>query len=275
MVRFLMLVWVACLWTGCQEEAPAEGAATQARAVIPSADTLMPEKPLPFDTIPERYLLGQFDPAQDMLFELADPRFSAGSALKQYVHRETQAAFARMWEAAQAEGIELTIRSATRPFIYQKAIWEAKWNGQRKVDGQDLRQAVPDPKDRALTILRYSSMPGTSRHHWGTDVDLNAFENSYFASGQGLKVYQWLQTHAADFGFCQVYSPKGPDRPHGYEEEKWHWSYLPLADRYLKSYAALITPDQITGFDGAEVAAELQVIERYVMGINPACRGGE
>ncbi|MEM9984801.1 MAG: M15 family metallopeptidase, partial [Bacteroidota bacterium] len=175
-------------------------------------------------------------------------------------------------EAAKQDGISLKIVSATRPFNYQKSIWEGKWKGQRLVGGKNLAQTVPDPAERATLILRYSSMPGTSRHHWGTDIDLNNFENRYFEQGQGLKEYQWLQAHAAEYGFCQVYSPKGEDRPYGYEEEKWHWSYRPLADRYLASYLATVTPEMITGFAGSEVVRELAVIERYVNGISPACK---
>lgn len=224
------------------------------------------------DTIPLKYLLGQFDPSQDTLFRRIDPRFSQGSATRQMIHQETHDAFEQMWKAAKAEGISLQIVSATRPFIYQKSIWEGKWKGQRLVGGQNLAKTVPDPAERASLILRYSSMPGTSRHHWGTDIDINNFENSYFEKGQGLKEYQWLQAHAAEYGFCQVYSAKGEDRPYGYEEEKWHWSYRPLADLYLASYLATVTPEMITGFAGSEVVRELDVIERYVNGISPACK---
>ncbi|NJK84501.1 MAG: M15 family metallopeptidase [Saprospiraceae bacterium] len=46
---------------------------------------------------------------------------------------------------------------------------------------------TPNPQERALKILKYSSMPGTSRHHWGTDIDLNSFSNSYFEQGEGKK----------------------------------------------------------------------------------------
>ncbi|MFM9004881.1 MAG: D-alanyl-D-alanine carboxypeptidase family protein [Flavobacteriales bacterium] len=43
--------------------------------------------------------------------------------------------------------------------------------------------------------MKFSSMPGTSRHHWGTDIDLNSVEPSYFLSGKGLLIYQWLSAH--------------------------------------------------------------------------------
>ncbi len=50
-------------------------------------------------------------------------------------------------------------------------------------------------------------MPQASRHHWGTDVDINSVEPEYFESGQGLKEYTWLQENAWKFGFCQPYTP--------------------------------------------------------------------
>ncbi len=153
-----------------------------------------------------------------------------------YLLNEVYDAFVRMHEAARKDGIRLVIVSATRNFNAQKRIWERKWTGIRRVDGQDLAQTVPDPIDRARIILRYSAMPGTSRHHWGTDIDINSVENAYFESPEGRKVYAWLAANARDFGFCQPYTAKGNDRPRGYEEEPWHWSYCPIARHYLQQY---------------------------------------
>ncbi|RMG26440.1 MAG: D-alanyl-D-alanine carboxypeptidase family protein [Bacteroidetes bacterium] len=233
-------------------------------------DTLPHDWPVPA-SIPTKYLLGKYEPSQDSLFVKVEPPYGQDNGLG-YLHKETYEAFKRMHEAAKSDGISLVIKSPTRNFYRQKEIWEAKWNGSRKVEGQNLSKSVPDPVQRALVILRYSSMPGTSRHHWGTDIDLNAFENDYFKSGQGLKEYNWLQAHAHEYGFCQPYTPKGPERPDGYEEERWHWSYLPLSRPYLEAYSLSITHDSIRGFAGAETAARIDVISKYVMGINPACK---
>jgi LAS superfamily LD-carboxypeptidase LdcB len=110
-------------------------------------------------------------------------------------------------------------------------------------------------------------MPGTSRHHWGTDIDLNSLENSYFEVGEGLKVYQWLLQHAHEFGFCQPYTSKATGRT-GYEEEKWHWSYTPLSVPLLQQYMNTITLEDISGFQGSETAAQLDVINTYVAGVH-------
>ncbi len=210
--------------------------------------------------VDKNYLLGKFDPAQDSRFVKLDDRYTSGAARQQYLRKETYTAFISMAEDAKKDNINLVILSATRNFNMQKAIWERKWKD---------NATIADPKARAEKILRYSSMPGTSRHHWGTDIDLNSLEESYFQSGEGRKIYLWLATHADRYGFCQPYTSKESGRT-GYEEEKWHWSYMPLSLPLLRQYLENITLEDITGFQGCETAVELDVIENYVAGV--ACR---
>lgn len=234
-----------------------------------------------YDSVPEiekkqvrvysaEYLLGKFNPKTDTSFALIPMKYCSKEGM--YLRKETIAAFVKMYDAAKKEGVNLKIISATRNFNDQKSIWEAKWNGSRLVNGKNLSQTIKDPVERAKTILRYSSMPGTSRHHWGTDMDLNSLENAYFTTSEGKKTYQWLKKNAADFGFCQPYSVKNETRPNGYEEEKWHWSYSPLSAEILKAYSQKINTENITGFIGSETAVKLNIIEHYVKGINPECR---
>jgi D-alanyl-D-alanine carboxypeptidase len=222
------------------------------------------------DSIAITSLLGKIVPSKDTAFAPIAQKYTTTSGI--YLRRDAYAAFERMHAAALADGVKLVILSATRTFGDQKGIWENKWNGQTLVGGKNLSSAVPDPVERAKTILRYSSMPGSSRHHWGTDMDLNSLENSYFDVGAGKKTYEWLQAHAADFGFCQPYTLIGPERPHGYQEERWHWSYMPISSKFLRAYQAQVKLADITGFLGSETAQALNVIEHYVSGIAAPCR---
>lgn len=216
------------------------------------------------------YLLGKFNQKTDTSFAIIPIKYCSKEAM--YLRKETIAAFIKMYDAAKKEGVSLKIISATRNFNEQKSIWEAKWSGSRLVNGKNLSQTIKDPVERAKTILRYSSMPGTSRHHWGTDMDLNSLENAYFTTAEGKKVYDWLKKNGATYGFCQPYSVKNEARPNGYEEEKWHWSYMPLSSAILKEYSKKIKPESISGFTGFETAVKLNIIEQYVKGINPECR---
>ena len=115
-------------------------------------------------------------------------------------------------------------------------------------------------------------MPSTSRHHWGTEVDINNLEPSYFKSGNGKLEYDWLNKNAGKFGFCQVYSKfDEKDRTTGYQKEAWHWSYIPKSRYFLEKYNELVNYEDINGFLGSLLAKELNMIEEYVNGISSAC----
>lgn len=214
----------------------------------------------------KEYLLGRFDETNDARFVRLSEAYARGSAVGKYLRKETYEAFVKMAGAAQKEGVNLFIISATRNYESQKTIWENKWEGRTLVEGKNLT-TISDLSERARMILLYSSMPGTSRHHWGTDMDLNALENSYFESGEGLKIYQWLVAHAAEYGFCQPYTSKAQGRT-GYEEEKWHWSYLPLSSELLKKYVKTVRYSDIKGFKGSEIAKSIKAIDKYVQGVS-------
>ncbi|MBI1286527.1 MAG: D-alanyl-D-alanine carboxypeptidase family protein [Flavobacteriales bacterium] len=221
----------------------------------------------PVDSL--QYVLGRFDYIKHADFVKIPSAYANKEEM--YLRKEALDAFKLMRQAAVKDGVNLTIISATRNFDHQKRIWEAKWNGQRLVNGQNLRTTIPDEAARTKEILKYSSMPGTSRHHWGTDIDINSLSSNYFQSGKGKKEYEWLRDHAYEFGFCQVYSQKGTDRPNGYEEEEWHWSYIPLARTFLRYHQKHVTAKQITDFDGSD-ALPLSEISKYVNGIAPECK---
>jgi zinc D-Ala-D-Ala carboxypeptidase len=219
--------------------------------------------------IEKKYLLGQYNYKTEKNFVKVDVIY--GNKEGMYLLEEVYNSFLKMRAAAAKEGITLIIVSATRNFSEQKTIWEAKWTGNRLVNGENLALTVKDPVERAKIILNYSSMPGTSRHHWGTDIDINSIENSYYATENGKKVYAWLQKNAASYGFCQPYTEKNQLRPNGYNEEKWHWSYISIANINLTEYVKIISNSDIIGFSGSETASSLNIINHYVLGLNKNC----
>lgn len=216
--------------------------------------------------VSKEYLLGKFEYRGHPDFEKIESKHTAKTDI--YLRKETYSAFKEMYEAALKDGVKLVILSATRNFNEQKNIWEGKWTG--KIDASKYMK-FPEGKARAEAILSFSSMPCTSRHHWGTDMDFNNLNNPYFEKGEGKKIYDWLVAHAWEYGFCNVYSEKGDARPNGYNEEKWHWSYLPLAKGFLSQYKEKVHYEDITGFAGSEAGKDLNVIDNYVGGINPSC----
>lgn len=205
----------------------------------------------------KEYLLGKFDPASHPWFVQIEKSYTDKDKI--YMHQEAYVAFKQMHAAAAKEGIHLNIISATRNFAYQKGIWEKKWTREQYKGLKDL--------DKVRDILRYSSMPGTSRHHWGTDVDFNSVELSYFQNGSGKKIYDWLVAHASEYGFAQTYTSKASGRT-GYEEEKWHWSYMTLSKEILKAYNNQIQYTDLSGFSGSGSAEASDVFRLYVNGID-------
>ncbi|MCB0648284.1 MAG: M15 family metallopeptidase [Saprospiraceae bacterium] len=215
------------------------------------------------------YITGKFDPKIMDCFQ----KIPNGLADKPdlYLRKEVLEAYQMMKEAANKDDIQLVIISATRNFDYQKGIWDRKWTGQTLLEGQTKATDIKDPAARAKAIMKYSAMPGASRHHWGTDIDLNSLNNSWFSKGEGKKLYDWMQTEGKKFGFYQVYTSRDSGRKKGYEEEKWHYTYKPVSKDITKLADQMLTNQAITGFPGSEAATEINVKDNYVMGINPEC----
>ena len=221
--------------------------------------------------IDQAFLQGKFEASTHPDFQKVPTDLGDNGDI--WIQKKTLEAFGKMASAAAKDGITLRIVSGFRTFDRQKSIWENKWTGKVKLEGRiHAPTAYPNPVDRARAILKFSSMPGMSRHHWGTDIDINSVDPAYFQLEKGKKVYQWLSVHAHTYGFCQVYSPKGDQRPTGYEEEPWHWSYIPLSKSYTNLLSKMITDTEINGFLGSETATTIQVVNHYMLGINSKCK---
>lgn len=225
-------------------------------------------------TKPRDYLSGRFNPAKHPLFVRCSDLGIPTDGRTQYLRLETAEAFAKLHAAFQKDHpeISLYVTSSTRNFWYQKAIWDGKFTGKRKVDGMALNIAIPDIRKRMVKILEYSSMPGTSRHHWGTDLDINRLVNSYYEKGEGKVIYDWFVDNAPDYGFFQVYTD---GRNGGYNEEKWHWSYIPVSRRLMQEWITYFGKGTSyfsgnSAFGGSEHADDFAL--HYVTEINPQCR---
>lgn len=258
-MKKIVFIFIVVILYSCNNKKEAKHVGTNTIAETTDTSNISKETdiktsiPQPKVTITKALVLGKFNFTKDTSFVEVAAKHSSKSL---YLNKQAYAAFVKMHNAAAKDGVTLTIISGTRNFWYQKGIWERKW----------AKYASLAPADRAKKILEFSSMPCTSRHHWGTDMDINNLENSYFKTGKGKKEYDWLQKHAATYGFYQVYTDKDSGRT-GYNLEKWHWSYLPLAKQYLEYYNKNVSYADISDFKGAELAKELDVINLYVNGI--------
>ncbi len=157
------------------------------------------------------------------------------------VHVHAAAPFANLRRAARAAGFDLRAVSSFRDFDRQLAIWNGKYSGARPLydaDGRPLDASRLPPEERIEAILRWSALPGASRHHWGTDVDVidaNAVPagyrvqltaEEYAPPGPFGPLLGWLQDHAERFGFFRPFR----GILSGVQPEPWHFSFAPVAE---------------------------------------------
>ena len=157
------------------------------------------------------------------------------------LHVHVVTPFMNLHRAARADGFDLKAVSAFRDFDRQLAIWNGKFSGEKPLydaAGRAIDASQLPPPERIAAILRWSALPGASRHHWGTDIDLidaNALApgyrvqlsaEEYSGSGPFAPLATWLEVHAARFGFFRPY--RGVLS--GVQAEPWHFSFAPVAE---------------------------------------------
>lgn len=177
-----------------------------------------------------------------------DDNFIDHDSLERPVHRDVVAAWRALAEDARSAGFELAIASGYRDYPRQLAIWNAKANGERPVldnAGAPLQLADLSEWERVQAIMRWSALPGTSRHHWGTDIDVYdraAVADDYRVllvpeevapDGPFGPLHRWLDERIANGTSHDFFRPYAVDRG-GIAPERWHLSYAPTAARYQR-----------------------------------------
>jgi len=215
-------------------------------------------KSVNFKKIDKNILLGKLDYKKDSNFSIVNTKYSSKTI---YLRNEVLLKFDEMYNAALKQGIKLLIISGTRSFNHQKHIWDRKWD--KNIMKMDSISTIEE-------ILKYSSMPSTSRHHWGTDIDLNNLQNSYFEKGEGKKIFDWLVKNAFKYGFHMTYDNQEESKRTGYKMEKWHWSYMPISEQYLLQFNQYIKYEDICSFKGSKFACheDIDIIKNFVNGTN-------
>lgn len=158
--------------------------------------------------------------------------------------KETTEALAELASDAAQSGIDLRVASGFRSFERQQFIWDQKWLGHRAVlndADETLFRADQSDNQWLCAILRFSALPGTSRHHWGTDLDvydaaaMDAEDSIALtvteARGRFSDLHRWLDERMARDQSCGFFRPYELDRG-GVSPEPWHLSYAPLATGY-------------------------------------------
>ncbi|GAA4270715.1 M15 family metallopeptidase [Aquimarina gracilis] len=211
------------------------------------------------------------DLSKDDLMGKSNPTlFGDGYKLRKEAHE----AFLKMKTEALKSGFKIKVVSSYRNYAHQNRIWERKYK--RFIAG-GLSPSLAINK-----IVEYSTIPGTSRHHWGTDIDIVdgaapqpkglLLEENFEGDGPFCKFKEWLDKHANSFGFYLVYTDNQNRK--GFKYEPWHYSYAPLSIPMLKAYRELDVSQELQKAKllGSEYLSQdfiNQYIKENILDINP------
>ncbi len=204
------------------------------------------------------------------------------------MHREVVEPFLRLRVAAGVAGFDLRVLSGFRSFGRQLAIWNGKAAGERPVldeRGRPIDLAGLSERELALAILRWSALPGASRHHWGTDLDVydeaarpegyevELLPEEVEPGGMFGPLHAWLDERIAAGeaeGFARPYDE---DRG-GVAPERWHLSFAPLAGPWIRRMTADALRPVLAEADMGLKAAVLsdldEIVDRFVTNVSPA-----
>lgn len=168
------------------------------------------------------------------------------------LHKEIVEPFTCLRQQAKKAGFDLAIVSAYRDYARQLAIWNAKACGKRQLldtMGRVLNCEQLNDREKLAAILRWSAIPGTSRHHWGSDIDIydasridrqqvRLIPEEVEKGGICADMHEWLTERIANnesYGFFRPYNRDSG----GVAPEMWHLSYWPVSKQYMTQ----LTPD--------------------------------
>lgn len=204
------------------------------------------------------------------------------------IHQEILTPWLNLVDAAKTAGFQLTIASGFRDFERQLSIWNRKMKGELAVydlQQQPLNMANLTTEEKVHAVMIFSALPGASRHHWGTDIDvydpvllphgqqlsLEAWE--YEGTGPFVELAKWLNENAQHFGFYFPYQ----HYQGGVAREPWHLSYTPLATKFLAQLTPEILADTLRkcGIEGKDFIINHieQLMDRYVQNVQEVPHG--
>ena len=188
-----------------------------------------------------------------------------------FLQAEAAKAFQGLQQSAVKNGFNLQPASSFRDFARQQLIWNGKFSGERKVHddfGIALELGQLDDWQKCLAILRWSALPGASRHHWGTEIDI--FDPDLLPQGQTLQLEPWeyekggyffelsefLTENLPHFDFALPFMQMPKNKKIG--REPWHISYLPLAEQAAKQFS----PEILTlSWQNEEIGGKTALLE--------------
>ena len=206
------------------------------------------------------------------------------------IHAAVLEPFLAMKTDASRAGIDIAITSGFRDFEAQQRIWNLKWSGARPLydeSGNVRDHTALAPAEIVQAILCWSALPGASRHHWGTEIDV--IDRAAMAEGYRVQLvpsetvpggvfhllHCWLDSNLERYGFFRPYRT---DRG-GVHPEAWHLSFAPVSIDALEALTPHIVAEAVRGSDmlGKDIVLERldELYSQYVANIDqPGAQDG-
>ena len=202
------------------------------------------------------------------------------------VHCDVVLPYLELKGEARGAGFDLKCLSGFRSFEQQLSIWNRKALGKLAVLDS---AAVPldieklSEKELSFAILRWSALPGASRHHWGTDLDvydaaarpdgyeIELIPEEVNAGGMFGPLHEWLDQRIAAGSAFGFFRPYDRDRQ-GVAPERWHLSHAPTAAGYEQQLTSELLRETVLNADIELKQAVIEnldaIYERFVTNVN-------
>lgn len=202
------------------------------------------------------------------------------------IHQDSKESFIKLQKAAQNEiGADLKIISSFRNYERQLLGWNLKASGKRDLYDEDDNLVNFDdlnPEQLLFAILKWSAVPGASRHHWGSDFDIydankikkedvKLLPSECSPDGPCGELHQWLDQKIKENKSFNFFRPYETLRG-GVAQEKWHISFAAVSQSYNEAYSLDIFIQNIEQSDlllKSELLQNVELIyEKYVKNID-------
>ncbi len=170
------------------------------------------------------------------------------SGSKNYlIHPSIQPDLALLLSAAKSDDVPIATISSYRSFEQQLSIWNEKWQGYRPVfsrHGRPLNITQMSDMEKYKAISLWSALPGLSRHHWGTDLDIFSADaikkghkvelipEEFALTGVCCELNDWLDKNLSKYGFFRPYQ----NYQQGVSAEAWHISHIAISEQIQKAF---------------------------------------
>ena len=135
----------------------------------------------------------------------------AGSG--EVLDKRVQPYYEKMYNAAKKEDIVLTPYSGYRSISTQTRLYNNKVTSYQN-SGYSYYEAQ-------IQASHWSMLPGCSEHNFGVAMDICNTRSDF----NETKEYEWLQKHAAEYGFIERYTEEKTSIT-GVAAEPWHWRFV-------------------------------------------------